>query len=435
MQSEVPSPNPPETTRSLPPVAPPSGKHILQLFLVPGLIVVALVFAYLGWRWLTLGWYTPEAFLKKLDNPDPDVRWRAADDLAQVLLRDDGLASNPQFGLDLAERLQHALAEDLSAERSFSERAPRLSDAERDSERKTLEAQREYVEYLCACLGNFMLPVGVPVLNQVILKENEAGVDPVVLARQRRHAVYALANLGENLQRMDKLPAEKQPALLAELDREAASGQGERSDWARQSADFVRNRSSHPTTLGVDAALARCAAAQDPFLREMTAVALKYWSGEAADNARIERTLWQLQHDDGHGSEDQALAPLFHDDEGHGEAETPLRWGLIIRSQAAVSLLWRASAKVPMGEIQNLLNEQAQLQNFRRQLPDGREEPDETVAYALIANTLAAVAECHHKDPGRNLSELRPAIEQLTKSSNAPVRTEAERTLITLGKP
>src|SRR5262249_19541016 len=79
--------------RGLPPVAPPSGRFILQLFLVPGLIVAALVVVALGLDWLFGGHRKPEKLLKNLDDPNPEVRWRAAADLSQILPRDDELAA------------------------------------------------------------------------------------------------------------------------------------------------------------------------------------------------------------------------------------------------------------------------------------------------------------------------------------------------------
>ena len=62
----------------LPPVAPPSGKFILQLFLVPGLIVAGLVLVALGLQWLTGAHRNPEKYLEGLDDPNPEVRWRTA---------------------------------------------------------------------------------------------------------------------------------------------------------------------------------------------------------------------------------------------------------------------------------------------------------------------------------------------------------------------
>ena len=43
-----------------------------------------------------------------------------------------------------------------------------------------------------------------------------------------------------------------------------------------------------------------------------------------------------------------------------------------------------------------------------------------------------AIAELHRKKPDLDLSSLLPAIEKLTKSDNAVLRTEAERTRLVL---
>src|SRR5947199_4917712 len=101
----------PEPLKGLPPVQAPSGRHVVQLFLVPGLIVAGAVTLLLGFSWLAGGSRTPEQFLKNIDSANPDIRWRAANDLAQVLKRDDKLAADPAFGLQLTERYTRALDE------------------------------------------------------------------------------------------------------------------------------------------------------------------------------------------------------------------------------------------------------------------------------------------------------------------------------------
>src|SRR6266481_3045496 len=111
--------NPP---KGLPSVIPPSGKEIARLFLTPLLIVIGLVIPLLGFFWLFGKAWTPEDYLAKLDDPNPDVRWRGAEYLGQMLLRDDNLASNPKFGLDLAERLRQTLERNAGAERGLAER-------------------------------------------------------------------------------------------------------------------------------------------------------------------------------------------------------------------------------------------------------------------------------------------------------------------------
>src|ERR671922_275266 len=92
----------------LPPVAPPTGKFLIQLFLVPGLIVALVVGLLLIIYWLINGPRSPESYLTKLDDSNPDIRWRAAADLAQILPRDPGLASDAGFALELADRLAKA---------------------------------------------------------------------------------------------------------------------------------------------------------------------------------------------------------------------------------------------------------------------------------------------------------------------------------------
>jgi hypothetical protein len=106
----------------MPPVAPPSGKFIVQLFLVPGLIVGLIVCVLLLFNWLFGGPRSPEAFLGKLDDPNTEVRWRAAADLAQVLKRDEHLAGDASFALDLTERADRAREASASAEKARSDR-------------------------------------------------------------------------------------------------------------------------------------------------------------------------------------------------------------------------------------------------------------------------------------------------------------------------
>jgi len=56
------------------------------------------VMIYLGSSYLVHSSHTPEHFLKDLDNLNPEIRWRGAHDLAQVLKRPESLAlaSNPK---------------------------------------------------------------------------------------------------------------------------------------------------------------------------------------------------------------------------------------------------------------------------------------------------------------------------------------------------
>ena len=221
----------------LPPVAPPSGKLMLQLFLVPGLIVAILVGFWLLGGWIFGVSYSKESFLTRLKDPNAEVRWRAAENLAQVLLRDDALASDGEFARELALLLEKTRDAARSAEQGYAERVKTLSKEDAKAEQAKLEPDRNFVSYLSACLGGFMVPVGAPVLKELAVQKE--GIDPVALALQRRQAVWALANLGENLKRFDKLSGPQKDAVLDQL-RVAlwdAAGGGDREGFFKLSAD------------------------------------------------------------------------------------------------------------------------------------------------------------------------------------------------------
>jgi hypothetical protein len=323
----VPSDNHSPAAPGLPPVKPPSGRFILQLFLIPGLIVagLVLVFAVGGLAWI--GTSSPDSYLSRLDSNNPDVRWRAAHELAQVLKRPESLelASDPKFALDIAERLDKALAELDAAEKttkaelettlkeidndkslSPADRAKRGEEVSVAAWRK-LAPQRDLVLYLVSSLGDFTVPVGVPVLRDGIVLTNE-GPNLKSWTLKRRRAVWALANLGDNMQRRyfgtkakpeDRvLSADQKAGILAKLQEEGKAS-GKRGYWARYALGVLEK--SHAAA--VDIALEICVRgndtfrpADDPYLRELVAFALNFWDGPRTEAALVFLTL-----DDGHG--------------------------------------------------------------------------------------------------------------------------------------
>jgi hypothetical protein len=288
--SALPAPNGPN--KGLPPVVPPSGRHIVQLFLIPGIIVAGAVTILLGFSWLAGGNRTPEQFLKNIDSSNTDVRWRAANDLAQVLKRDDELAANVDFALKVVDRFSRALDELERTERYLSETGDDVQ--ARAASRQALIAQRNYVQYLAACLGNFSIPVGVPLLCDAAV--NGRGTDEKLRYVVRRSAVWALANLGENRKRFDRLPESRQAEVTRELEAAASSG-STGSEWARTALTGLRGES-----MGVIAALAACAKdPRDIFLREQTAHALIFWEGSDEEKKLAEDTLLLLVRDVGAG--------------------------------------------------------------------------------------------------------------------------------------
>jgi hypothetical protein len=429
MPPEAPSSSHDHPPKGLPSVVPPSGKEIARLFLTPLLIVIGLVIPLVGFFWLFSGAWTPEDYLAKLDDPNPDVRWRGAEYLGQMLLRDDNLASNPKFGLDLADRLRQTLDRTASAERAFEERLRRQPKTELGRESKALEPGRDHVLYLGSCLANLTIPVGAPLLSRMAM--TQAGAEPQVVTRRRWQALWALANLGDNLKRFQRPILARQKMVLAELEAEGA-GVGERAEWARATLDYMTGPQAKKLQgLGVDKALTFCAEDRDPFLREIAAFALNFWEGDATERGRLEQVLAKLAVDSGQGEE--SLTQLREEEHKTEEAITKVP-GLRIRYNATVALARRGSDKARLGVLQEMLDEALQRQNFVLKRKHGEEVPDEATARVTLATALQAVAELHRKQPERDLTMLLAKVDEIAQGPNAALQAEAERTLKVLGK-
>jgi hypothetical protein len=284
--------------RGLPPVEPPSGRFLAQLFLIPLLIVTVLVLLALAGLWWSRGRYgqdeaaTTAHFLRDLGSSNADVWWRAAHELAQVIQRPESLAlaSSPKFSLDLAEKLRQELADLERQERTAYEETRGRPAEERQAALQKLSTQRQQVQFLISALGDFTLPTGVPVLSEIALKGDGADVPAVTL--RRRQAVWALANLGQNRQRLKDLSPGQRAKVTEQLAEEAA-GRGPRAAWARMAHDYLTRQQP----LGVDVTLEKCAGFEDTYLRSLVALALNFWDGP-----RVEPTLERLADDDGHGT-------------------------------------------------------------------------------------------------------------------------------------
>jgi len=418
-----------ESARGLPTVVPPTGKFIAQLFLVPFLIVTSVVCFLLFVNWLVGSARGPADFLKKLDSPNDDVRWRAAEDLAQVLIRDDALASDPKFCLDLTERLDQAARDqdhnqendnDVGRATALRGRAPADS---------PLQGEGDYVLYLSACLGNVAIPVAAPLLSRMAVKRE--GADPATIARRRWRALWVLANLGENLKRFDRLPDETRETFLQSL-REEAAAAGSRGEWARTALNYLQGpdaKSLKP--LGVEDALTQCAEDPDPFLRTMAAFALNFWEGTDSENEHFEQVLVKLASDNGHGEESLAR---MREAEGRAEETITAVPGLKVRYNATVALARKGSAKTRLDVLAEMLDEDKQRENFRLKRDDGQEVADESTISITLVTALKAIVELRRRSPGRDLSSLAPALEKLAQNPNMALRSEATRTRFALAE-
>src|SRR5258705_2301921 len=72
MASDAPY-SPPEPGRNLPPVTPPSGRFIAQLFLVPGLIVFFIVLLLVALNYMIVGGQSPDQHLKDIDSKNSAI--------------------------------------------------------------------------------------------------------------------------------------------------------------------------------------------------------------------------------------------------------------------------------------------------------------------------------------------------------------------------
>src|SRR5262245_57937639 len=111
-----------------------------------------------------------------------------------------------------------------------------------------------------------------------------------------------------------------------------------------------------------------------------------------------------------------------------GPASRP---GWEVRYNAVIALARLGSERIKDEEaweaLQEMLDEDQQLRNFKHQLPDKREVSEAGSAHATVITTMQAIGELHRRKPDLDLSGLKPAIQKLTQSRNLAVNTEAKR--------
>lgn len=167
--------NEPVRPEELPPVTPPSAGFIVQLFLIPALIVMAVVAVWALFGKLADSESDWTALVSELGSPNPHRRWRAAQGLAQLIRNDQAsppvdrepLARNPEVATALtglladslksstpsAEDLTHQqfLARALGALESDAETLPVLAVAMEDG--RDLEVRKSALMAVAAIAG------------------------------------------------------------------------------------------------------------------------------------------------------------------------------------------------------------------------------------------------------------------------------------------
>jgi hypothetical protein len=391
--------------RGLPAVTPPSGKFIVQLFLVPGLIVagiLAVLVPFVVWQTRP---YRADVLLEDLRSSNADVRWRAAERLSKVLPSDckeptPRYAFDVKFALDLSEELRKAIQEE-------ADMLARIGNKTKDDlpkAYKELESQQDLIRFLIGSLGYFDVPVTAPVLCELAV--HAAPADNKVLLERRQDAILALAKLGDNLQYFRALPAERRDTVLAELERETQSS-GDRRKAAQAALDFLKDGKA----LGVEAALETCAKSDLAVIRQLAALAFSFW-----DVGEAEQTLINLTRDDGRGADPSDEQRFYQ---------------VQIRNLAVVALARSGSKLIDKNPnwldiLAEMLDENKQRDNFRTKIKD-KEVVDEDKIRGTIDNALKALVELHRKRPKMDLSRFNPALEKLAESDSESLRKEAER--------
>lgn len=160
---------------ALPPVEPPSAGFIVQLFVVPGVIVVVVVTIWVLFNWLAQKGNDSDAFVRALARNN-EARWQAAFNLANALRAERG-ATAPTLKTD--SKLASDLAEILHTE---------IETGSLEENPITLRI------YLCRALGEFQVPDGLPTLIEAATTVRDEKENDV-----RRAALEGIAMLADNV--------------------------------------------------------------------------------------------------------------------------------------------------------------------------------------------------------------------------------------------
>ncbi|MFO1019154.1 MAG: HEAT repeat domain-containing protein [Planctomycetales bacterium] len=197
--SDVPPPNRKRLPEELPPVEPPSAKFIVQLFLVPGVIVMGIVMVWLLINKLASTEQDWRALVRGIENTNEHERWRSAFGLAQLLQADQSaapgevkLVNNTEVAGKLAEMLHKELQQPAKGDNSVDQRA-----------------------FLARTLGMFQTPETVlPTLGEALASSQDREV--------RKNALGAIAVVaGRELEKGSPLKTSKTLDQVIEISAES----------------------------------------------------------------------------------------------------------------------------------------------------------------------------------------------------------------------
>ena len=165
---------------ALPPVEPPGAGFIVQLFVVPGVIVLVVVVIWVLFNWLAQKGNDRDAFVRALSRNN-EARWQAAFNLANALRAERG-STRPSLTID--PELAGQLADILRRE---------IETGSMETNPLTLRI------YLCCALGEFKVPDGLPTLIEAATTVRDDRERDV-----RRAALEGIARLADNVGAQDK---------------------------------------------------------------------------------------------------------------------------------------------------------------------------------------------------------------------------------------
>lgn len=204
-----PEPRPPTSADdALPPVQPPDAGFLVQLFVIPGVIVLIILAVWGGIQWLASSASDPEAFVRALSRPTSG-RWQTAHNLAD-LLRNPG-QSELRRHRGLALKLGGLLESELAS-------------GDRSEESVKLQV------YVCHALGQFDLHEVVGPLAKAAGRRSGSDETIVRVAALRGLALFA-----------DRLPEalDQTTPNRAELSRLALSATRDEDPVVRSTAIFL----------------------------------------------------------------------------------------------------------------------------------------------------------------------------------------------------
>lgn len=362
--------------------------------LIPGLILAGIVLLGAGLTLRARG--TPVVELRKiLDNGNPAARAKPLADFQGDLKKKEDLAADPEVALELLARIDRTLTLSLPAEKQFANDLLELKRDAADAERQMLLPDREYLGELFATLPCTMLPVGLPLLNQ--LATNEIAAEADYRTTLRRAALTALGTLGESVERCERLSEEGVQELAGILNSVRSTPRI--NAGSKAGVEYLQRLvTKQPDMLGVDKTVLACAQDKDPVLRRGAAFCARHWPGTPEQNAAVEAMLRTLL-----------------DDQGAGPGPKENKPGFSIRSQAALSLAWRASAKTPLPKLVELLDPAF----LSASLGEGSEPLAVDLASAALTATTRLALQ-RKKVPTLDLAPLKGAVEKLSREAKNP---------------